>query len=356
MPLETGTTIADLVSTNPAATDGLGQADDQIRLIKTVLKTTFPAFVGVLAASEAEIDASLALTQGIPWDTAQIADDAVTYAKIQNVSATDMLLGRSTAGAGNVEEIACTAAGRALLDDANAAAQRTTLGISTVGNTGAYADLTGKPTLGTAAALDVGTGASQVVQLNGSAQLPAVSGVNLTNIPYSSITGRDMVLLETQGLGAVAAAEVEFDASIDSTYRAYLFQFDFVAAGTAGQAFIAEISTDGGSTYASSNYQGGTYAASPGFALGNMTSATTYIQLATSVSTVVGQGLSGWMLLTAPATNGVYKRTQSQVVSQGGGLVTGAASINNTSPIDAVRFRFTSGNVADATITMYGIR
>ena len=58
-----------------------------------------------------------------------IANDAVTYAKMQNVSATDKLLGRSTAGAGDVEEIACTAAGRALLDDATAAAQRTTLGL-----------------------------------------------------------------------------------------------------------------------------------------------------------------------------------------------------------------------------------
>lgn len=53
----------------------------------------------------------------------------ITYAKMQQVSATDKVLGRSTAGAGNVEEIACTAAGRALLDDANAAAQRTTLGL-----------------------------------------------------------------------------------------------------------------------------------------------------------------------------------------------------------------------------------
>lgn len=56
-----------------------------------------------------------------------IAADAVTYAKIQNVSATNKLLGRSTAGSGNVEEISCTAAGRAILADANAAAQRTTL-------------------------------------------------------------------------------------------------------------------------------------------------------------------------------------------------------------------------------------
>ena len=64
-----------------------------------------------------------------------IAADAVTYAKMQNVSATDKILGRETAGAGNVEEIACTAAGRALLDDATAAAQKTTLSLNLVENT-----------------------------------------------------------------------------------------------------------------------------------------------------------------------------------------------------------------------------
>jgi len=61
--------------------------------------------------------------------TSGIADDAVTYAKIQNVSATDKLLGRSTAGAGDVEEITCTAFGRSLIDDAAASNARTTLGL-----------------------------------------------------------------------------------------------------------------------------------------------------------------------------------------------------------------------------------
>lgn len=66
---------------------------------------------------------------GATWT---IDNDVVTYAKMQDVSATDKLLGRSTAGAGDVEEIACTAAGRALLDDADNTAQRSTLGLGTL--------------------------------------------------------------------------------------------------------------------------------------------------------------------------------------------------------------------------------
>ena len=74
---------------------------------------------------------------------ATIANDAVTYAKIQNVSATDKLLGRSSALAGDVEEITCTAAGRALIDDATAADQRTTLGLGTLATqSGTFVDWT----------------------------------------------------------------------------------------------------------------------------------------------------------------------------------------------------------------------
>jgi hypothetical protein len=59
--------------------------------------------------------------------------------------------------------------------------------LATVATSGAYNDLSGKPTLGTAAALNVGTSATNVVQLNGSAQLPAVDGNLLTNLNGGSI-------------------------------------------------------------------------------------------------------------------------------------------------------------------------
>lgn len=79
------------------------------------------------------------LTGNFPNPT--IAANAVTYGKIQNVSASQRLLGRATAGAGVIEELTVAQA-------------RSLLG------------------LGTAALLDVGTGANQVLQLDSSGFIP----------------------------------------------------------------------------------------------------------------------------------------------------------------------------------------
>ena len=67
-------------------------------------------------------------------------------------------------GSGAAATYNLTTAGKALLDDASASAQRTTLG------------------LGTAAVLNVGTGANNIPQLDGSSRLPAVDGSQLTNV------------------------------------------------------------------------------------------------------------------------------------------------------------------------------
>jgi len=95
----------------------------------------------VCAGDDARLSDARTPTDG-SVSTAKLADDAVTYAKLQNVSVTDRLLGRATAGAGDVEEIACTAFGRSILDDADAAAGRTTLGAAAASHTHSAADVT----------------------------------------------------------------------------------------------------------------------------------------------------------------------------------------------------------------------
>ena len=42
MPLEAGTYVSDLVAGNPDGTDERSEGDDHLRLIKSVLQTTFP--------------------------------------------------------------------------------------------------------------------------------------------------------------------------------------------------------------------------------------------------------------------------------------------------------------------------
>jgi hypothetical protein len=74
--------------------------------------------------------------------------------------------------------------------------------LATVATTGAYSDLSGTPTLGTAAALDVGTGASNVVQLDGSARLPAVDGSQLRNLP----SGNQIVDVEIKAASSFTAS------------------------------------------------------------------------------------------------------------------------------------------------------
>jgi hypothetical protein len=55
MALETASFIDGLNSTNPVATDGLAQADDHIRLIKSSVKATFPSITGAVNADHVEI-------------------------------------------------------------------------------------------------------------------------------------------------------------------------------------------------------------------------------------------------------------------------------------------------------------
>lgn len=56
MALETGTYINSLNASNPVATDGLSQADDHLRLIKSTIKSTFANIDGAVTSTEDDLN------------------------------------------------------------------------------------------------------------------------------------------------------------------------------------------------------------------------------------------------------------------------------------------------------------
>jgi len=56
MALETGTYINSLNASNPVSTDGLSQADDHLRLIKSTIKSTFANIDGAVTSTEDDLN------------------------------------------------------------------------------------------------------------------------------------------------------------------------------------------------------------------------------------------------------------------------------------------------------------
>jgi hypothetical protein len=166
--------------------------------------------------------------QGTGRIPAVITPQAVTYDKMQYVSATDRLLGRQSAGPGLVEEITCTAAGRAILDDASAADQRTTLGAVPVGpiTTSGLTVVTANRLLGrvnSAGAVEeisLGTG----ISFTGTVLSATGTGGTVTNVsvtPSDGITASVGTSTTTPaislGLGAITPTSVASTGTVTGT-------------------------------------------------------------------------------------------------------------------------------------------
>lgn len=150
--------------------------------------------------------------EGLDDIAARVTDVETAASGYQPIDATLTALGGAScvadrvlycSGNDTVTSGTLTAAGRALIDDADASAQRTTLELGSIATaaTSAYAatannlsDLANASTartnlgLGTAATLSVGTGASQIVQRDGSGNYPSGNGSALTSVAAATST------------------------------------------------------------------------------------------------------------------------------------------------------------------------
>jgi len=113
----------------------------------------------------------------------------------------------------------------------------------------AYANLSGKPTLGTAAALDVGTTANKVVQLDGAAKLPAIDGSQLTHLPsvgvitihdqLSGLASDDHLQYHTDGRGDARYSPLAHASNTSNPHSVTAGQVGADASGTASAAVSA---------------------------------------------------------------------------------------------------------------------
>ena len=219
-----------------------------------------------------------------------IGSGVVSYGKIQNISATDKILGRASAGSGTIEEIDCTSFARSLLDDADASAVRTTLGLGAVA--------TGN-TITTALIADSGVTSAKIAD-------GAVSFAKIQSIATNTLLGRS-----TAGSGAVEAI------SMTAAGRDILAAVDVAAQRTAlGLGTLAT--------------QSGTFS-------GSSSGTNTGDQTITLSGDVTGTGTAGFSTTIANSAVTSAKINDSAVITAklDNGAVTGVKLADNSSSIVA---------------------
>ena len=183
----------------------------------------------------------------------------------------------------------------------------------------------------------------------------------------SSVPTDNLILISTQT--ASSSATISFTTGLNSTYDEYIFKFINIHPATSNIIFQFNFSTDGGSNY-------------------NVTKTTTFFRarhreddsaaaLAYNTAEDLAQSTgfqtilfdsgndsddnnSGEMSLFNPSSTTYVKHfigriSNTNITAQAGDNYF-AGYANTTSAINAIQFKFSSGNIDDGIIKMYGVK
>ena len=188
---------------------------------------------------------------------------------------------------------------------------------------------------------------------------------DITSFPNAS--GGTLVLLSTQT--ASASATISFTTGLDSTYDEYIFKFIDIHPATNNSNLTMNFSTDSGSNYNVTKTttvfhsyhrendadQGLGYEGARDLAQG-----TGFQQIAGTFGSDADQNCGGVLQLFNPASTTYVKHFISNIQYSQSDDYSVCAFVagygNTTSAIDAVQFKFSSGNIDDGIIKLYGVK
>ena len=187
----------------------------------------------------------------------------------------------------------------------------------------------------------------------------------ITALP-SGVSGGAMNLLETQT--ASSSSTISFTSNIDNSYKEYIFKFYNIHPATDNADFDFNVSIDSGSNYNVAKttthvlvyHNEAGSATSLGYDSGeDLANGTGFQNLGDNVGNDNDQCLSGYLHLFDPSNTTFVKHfitrthtTESSDIAWSGFT---AGYGNTTSAVDAVQFKFSSGNIDSGVIKLYGI-
>jgi hypothetical protein len=190
----------------------------------------------------------------------------------------------------------------------------------------------------------------------------------LTSLPTAIPTG-SMTLLQTQT--ASSSATIDFTSNIDSTYDSYVFKFINIHPQTNDKIFEFQGSTNGGSSYGvtitstafnAAHNESGSFTEFQYNTYADLAQSTSYqsVGIGRGVGNESNESFCGELQIFNPSSTTFVKHfiirgnehNHNEITVDG--FVAGY--FNTTSAINAIQFKFNSGNIDSGTIKMYGVK
>ena len=187
----------------------------------------------------------------------------------------------------------------------------------------------------------------------------------ITSLP-SGVSGSSLVLISEQT--ASSSATISFTSGIDSTYKKYVFKFINIHPATDNVQFMHNGSVDSGSNYnvtktttffAAYQNESGSATALTYADANDLAQSTGFQMLNDGVGNGNDESCVGTLHLFDPSNTTFVKHfmaTSHRHYYLDYAIVDYMAGYcNTTSAIDAVQFKFESGNIDSGTIKLYGV-